>query len=95
MPYKVLTANRLTDGLVLYLAPDGWTQNIDSAQRAETDDQAAVLEDKGKLAAAANEVADPYLIDMDDDGPDRWREAIRASGPTVRTDLGYQAEARN
>jgi len=95
MHFKILTANRLTDGLVLYLGSNGWTQDISAAQRAENDSQAAALEDKGKLAAAANEVADPYLIDMDDDRPDRWREAIRAAGPTVRTDLGYQSQARS
>lgn len=95
MQFKILTANRLTDGLVLYFGSGGWTQDITAAERAENDRQAAVLEDKGKMAAAANEVADPYLIDMDDDGPDRWREAIRAAGPTVRTDLGYQADVRS
>ncbi|MGB0630039.1 MAG: DUF2849 domain-containing protein [Alphaproteobacteria bacterium] len=95
MPFKILTANRLTDGLVLYLGPEGWTQDIDAAERATNDNAAAVLEDRGKAAAAANEIADPYLIDMADDGPERWRETIRAAGPTVRPDLGYQAQVRS
>ena len=59
------------------------------------DDEAAALDFQGKQSAQRNEVADPYLIDLDDDGPVRWREAIRANGPTVRRDLGYQADGRS
>ena len=92
MTYKILTANRLEDGLVIYLGEDEWSADIGTARKAYDDDQAAVLEYQGKQAAAHNEVADPYLIDLDDEGPVRWRETIRANGPTVRRDLGYQAE---
>lgn len=91
MTYKILTANRLTDGLVIYLGDTGWTDDIADARRAYQDNQAVILEDLGKLAIRKNEVADPYLIDLDDDGPERWRETIRSAGPTVRRDLGYQA----
>lgn len=97
MTYKILTANRLDDGLVVYLGNAGWTADIDAAQRAHDDDTAAALDYRGKQAAARNQVADPYLIDLDDndDGngePVRWRETIRANGPTIRRDLGYQAD---
>lgn len=95
MTYKILTANRLDDGLVIYLGEDGWSADLDAARRAYDDDQAAVLEYQGKQAALRNEVADPYLIDLDDDGPVRWRETIRATGPTVLRDLGYQADRRH
>ena len=95
MIYKILTANRLDDGLAIYLGEDGWSADLDAARRAYDDDQAAVLEYQGKQAALRNEVADPYLIDLDDDGPVRWRETIRATGPTVRRDLGYQADGRH
>jgi len=95
MTYKILTANRLDDGLVIYLGDDGWSADVDAARRAYDDDQAAVLDYQGKQAALRNEVADPYLIDLDDEGPVRWRENIRANGPTVRRDLGYQAEGRH
>jgi hypothetical protein len=41
-------------------------------------------------------VVDPYLIEVTREGavprPVRLREAIRARGPTVRPDLGKQAE---
>ena len=36
---SVVTANRLTDGIVVYLATDGsWTEVIGHARRAETED---------------------------------------------------------
>jgi hypothetical protein len=95
MTYKILTANRLEDGLVIYLGVDEWSADLDTARKAYDDDQAAALDYLGKQAALRNEVADPYLIDLDDNGPVRWRETIRSNGPTVRTDLGYQAEGKH
>lgn len=100
MTFKILTANRLDDGLVVYLGEAGWTADIDAARRALDDDAAAALDYQGKQSAARNEVADPYLIDLDendhgDDVPVRWRESIRAAGPTVRRDIGYQADGRS
>lgn len=96
MTFKILTANRLDDGLVVYLGRNGWTADIDIARRAHDDDAAAAaaLDYQGKQAATRNEVTDPYLIDLDDDDgePLRWRETIRANGPTIRRDLGYQAD---
>jgi len=98
MTFKILTANRLDDGLVVYLGEGGWTADIDVARRAHDDGTAAALDYQGRQAAGRNEVADPYLIDLDDDAdndegaPVRLRETIRANGPTVRLDLGYQAD---
>ena len=50
------------------------------------------------LAAAQRrtaELADAYLIDIDDDGAPTGRatirETIRTRGPSVRSDLGFQA----
>ena len=47
-------------------------------------------------AAARHEVVDPYLIDVEEEGgalrPTKYREAIRCLGPTIRQDLGKQAE---
>lgn len=92
MTYKILTANRLEDGLVIYLGNNGWSEDLNEARRAYDDEAAAILDYQGNQAALRNEVADPYLIDLDNDGPVRWRESIRANGPTVRPDLGYQAD---
>lgn len=59
MTYKILTANRLDDGLVVYLGGAGWTADIDAAQQAHDDNAAAALDYRGKQAAMRNEVADP------------------------------------
>ena len=62
------------------------------------DDKAAEdrLEAIGAKAYADNEVVDVDLIDVEVvDGvivPVRLRERIRAAGPTIRDDLGKQAE---
>ncbi len=93
---KAITANRLSDGVVLYLGPDG-----DFVERFE---HAALFEDAAaKLAveeaqARATAIATAYLIEADETGPigrEALRETIRKSGPTVRRDLGKQAEAQD
>ena len=94
---KVLTANRLSDGVVVYAGPaDRWVERLG---------EAAILvgaaEADARLAAAAADVTarliiEPYLFDASPapEGlrPVKVREVIRAAGPTVRRDLGKQAE---
>jgi hypothetical protein len=54
----------------------------------------AALKDAGD-AVLRGEVVGPYLFDVRETTgrtvPAKVREAIRAAGPTVRTDLGKQA----
>lgn len=91
---RVLTANRLRDGLVVFLtAPKGagapeWVTAIAAAAVAEDDAAMAALEAAGKAAEAAQQVVGAYLIDVAVTGegpvPLRKRERIRAAGgPTV------------
>ena len=92
---KALTANRLADGAVVYLSEDkSWTADIAAAARFDDDAAKAALADAQTRMA---EIADVYLIAVGEDGAPEGREAlretIRKNGPTVRTDLGYQAEA--
>lgn len=92
---KVVTGNRLSDGAVVYLADDDqWTSYLGQAARFEDGDAAPVL---AAAQARTTEIADAYLIDVDEDaapaGRQALRETIRKSGPTVRRDLGCQAEA--
>lgn len=94
---KVLTANRLGDGIAVWLDANGrWLDRIDHALIARHEDAVAALEAAGKSAFNRNVVVDVALIDVEEvDGeiyPVRLRERIRAAGPTVRTDLGKQAE---
>ena len=98
MPEQVISANRLVDGLVVYLTAEGrWSECINDAQVAgdEATGDALLAQAQGDVRARL--VVDPYLIDVGLDGsevrPTRFRELIRAKGPTVRTDLGKQAEA--
>jgi len=94
---QVLTANLLKDGLVVFMT-DGaaWSPWIEDAAIVTGKDSALELEGKGNIAAKANVVVGPYLIDvLDVNGRPRAtliREHIRTLGPTVRTDLGKQAE---
>ena len=91
---KAVTGNRLTDGEVVYLAEGGaWVEELAAA--ALYDDGAAKI----ALAEAQTQqtlVVDPYLIDAEPggvaSGQKYRRETIRATGPTVRPDLGKQAE---
>lgn len=92
---RVLTANRLSDGAVVYLGANGWSEWIEAARVATDDAAAADLEACGARAVAEREVVDPYLIEVTPASggfaPARLRERIRAAGPTVRLDLGKQA----
>jgi hypothetical protein len=82
---KILTANRLTDGAVLWLGEDQtWTVDFDNAAvlDAATADGAlaAAQDDPGLLVA-------PYLVEVDADVSvekrERLRETIRAGGPSA------------
>ena len=93
---KVVIANRLTDGRVVFLASgDRWTGDVNEAQVAQTDGDAEALIEAGSKLEAKQEVIDVDLIDVHVEGdrvrPTRPREAIRATGPTTRLDLGKQA----
>lgn len=90
-----MTANRLKDGLVVFLGRDGWVEDIDEATLATQEVQAKALEALGRQAEAVNEVVGAYLIDVvqEEAGlrPLRLREYLRTRGPSVRPDLGRQA----
>lgn len=93
---KLLTANRLMDGEVVWLAEDGaWVEEIAKAGLAREKEDIERLEEAGRAAQARNEVVDVNLIDVEIvDGtvrPVRLRERIRAAGPSIHPDLGKQA----
>ena len=81
---KLLTANRLSDGLVLWYGRDGWVE--DGALAARFDDAEAEALQK-TWAARETEVVAPYLIPLNDaDQPvqrEHVREFVRANGPTI------------
>jgi hypothetical protein len=98
MTLQAITANRLTDGQVVYLRQDDrWSERIQEAIVADSDDLAKTLLELAKRAVAQRLIVDPYLfaVSVEDSQviPLGRREQIRAAGPSVRTDLGYQAAA--
>src|SRR5262245_4036362 len=92
---SVLTANRLGDGIVVFLDFEGaWNENIAEAVAARDPDEARALADRGAYDAANNLVVEPYLVEMREEGgrliPIRTRERIRVAGPSILADVpGY------
>lgn len=91
---KIVTANNLQDGAVVYLSDDDqWTQQLDHAARFEDGDADDVL---AAGQSRIEEITDAYLVSVDQSGEltgrETLRETIRKSGPTVRCDLGHQSE---
>ncbi|MEZ5925116.1 MAG: DUF2849 domain-containing protein [Hyphomicrobiaceae bacterium] len=96
---QVLTANHLKGGHVVFLGEGGsWTAWIDEAVVARTRERAAELESKGTEQTTLNIVVGAYLVDVvEDDGKIRAahiREHLRTLGPSVRPDLGKQADSQ-
>jgi hypothetical protein len=94
---SVLTANRLSDGAVVFLDFEGaWSETLAQAVVARSTDEAKALEDRGVHDAARNLVVEPYLVEVREaDGrltPVRYRERVRAAGPSMLGDVpGYVA----
>jgi hypothetical protein len=96
---KILTANRLHDGEVVFLTHSGqWSENIDGAVLATEPQAQAALEARGKEQERDNVVTGVYLFDAERrEGhvfASHIKERIRSLGPTVRVDLGKQAEGK-
>lgn len=82
---QMLTANRLTDGAVLYWKSGGWVEDfaLGDVFAAQADADAALAE--AQAFVARNEVVGVYLFDVHADGsPVKEREIIRARGPSVK-----------
>lgn len=90
---RIATANRLHDGLVVFLGPDGtWTRNFRVARIAHDNEAAMELENDAAISARRNVVVDPYLVELaEHDGlglaPAAHRERMRTMGPTVGNSL--------
>jgi hypothetical protein len=89
---QMIIANRLRDGAVVFLAPgEDWDTAIGAGTLIDNETDAAALMELANRHVGECRVIDPQLIDVEiKDGkprPTAIREAIRAFGPTVRTDL--------
>ena len=83
---KVLTANHLLEGDVIYLAPGGeWTRHLREALLFE--EETAANDALSAARLRTDMLVDPYLADAVYNAsgrphPTHYREAFRASGPS-------------
>lgn len=95
---QVITANLLHDGDVVYLGADGtWVTALDAAHVVEVGEDITPHLEIAERWVRDRVVVEPYPFDVERgaDGeirPVSARETIRAAGPTVRLDLGKQAD---
>jgi hypothetical protein len=87
-PQKAITANRLGDGLVVFLdAAGGWSLSVAEARLLNDGPELDEANAFAKAQHDARVVVEPYPIDVEIvDGkpvPVRLRERIRAEGPTI------------
>jgi hypothetical protein len=96
----VLTANRLHDGIVVFLAADGrWVESIADAIVARSAEEGRALQAQGARDAAMNLVVEPYLAEVSEANgrllPARMRERVRIEGPSILDDVpGYSPSPR-
>ncbi len=95
---KVITANRLLNGDVVWLGENGtWVERITLARIFEGKEAVAEGLAEGAEAEKNQEVVSVYEMDVTlEDGvivPVRLREKIRAAGPTTHPAFGKQAQA--
>lgn len=98
MTLQVVTANRLGDGRVVFLA-DGyrWVEEIGLARVGESEEAAKALLAIAEKAVADRIIVVPYLIGVSADGgritPTRYREVLRALGPSSHPEFGRPPSA--
>jgi hypothetical protein len=95
MSRRIVTANRLSDGLVIYYTAAGrWSPDIADAAVAADQATAETLLAEAQ-AGATRHAVNPYLIPIADETARVWpaqiKEVIRAQGPTRRSDLVERA----
>lgn len=94
---QVMSANRLRDGEVVFLTrTNTWSEKIDDAALALEPQAAAALEARAVIDVQATLITGQYLVDAERVNSSiratHIKERIRTLGPTVRKDLGKQAE---
>jgi hypothetical protein len=93
---KILVANDLRSGDVVFMGPSGWTQDYAGARIVCDPEEDAALDGLARSEMAKNIVVDAYLVEIERDElgrpePVHYREKMRIKGPSIRLDLGKQA----
>lgn len=91
---NVITANRLADGTVVYLASDGsWSEQLKDARLADTEEETKLLEADAAKAVVERKVVAVYPMEVAlEEGapvPLSVRERIRAAHRTTLTKDWY------
>jgi hypothetical protein len=86
---RVISANRLRDGIIVYLGPHGdWVTEIGAATLLTSEAACEAGQAKARAAMAANLIVDPLMVDVTEGAEGRrattLRNAIRAFGPTIK-----------
>jgi len=94
---QIVSANRLTDGTVVYLDPHGnWVERLETAAVFSNDAECGAGLEKARAAVAGNLVVDPFAVAIVEEAGERravsLRDAIRALGPTIQ--FGTSSAAR-
>ena len=93
---RALTANRLSDGEVVFWSQGRWVGRFAEAQLFADEAAAAAEAAEGHAKTETKVVVEPYLIDLvESEGlwaPLSYRERIRALGPTNHPFHGKQSE---
>ncbi|MGE4432017.1 MAG: DUF2849 domain-containing protein [Sphingobium sp.] len=88
---KLLTGNDLASGDVIWWTGTGWSRHVSDAADAGEEGAEILAREE-----AARRVNASYIIGatMTENGPlpDHIKDRIRASGPTVRTDLAINTD---
>ena len=86
----IITANRLTDGLVVFRTGDArWSLTIAAAELLADEAAVEAALEKAFADARANRIVEPYAVEVVVSAPGqdpvatRFRERIRADGPTT------------
>lgn len=94
---QMLTANRLVDGIVVYLTAAGdWSERFADGQAVDDETGAQALMRRAEQSVAACQIVAPYLIEVAPGNgtvaPSSARERIRAFGPSVSAGGGAAVE---
>ena len=91
---QILLANRLDNGLTVWLSEDGsWTGPLVSPLKLQDDPSLQRALSSAHQDALDNIIIDPFSISVSEDlVPNLLKHKILLSGPTVRRDLGWQAK---
>lgn len=64
MALKIITANKVKNGAVVYLSAEKWSERINDSAVSSSEKEEKKLEEKAKKSVETQVVIDPYLIEV-------------------------------